>query len=90
MEQRTDGQRIILHDETVIEDGSAGLSSGFLWLYLPGYTIQQAAAIAFDPTKTAVIVFEYGEMSDTYNGYTTCTQVSEDDGAASVCLTKGE
>ena len=85
-----DGQRITLNDGTVIDNGSAGLSSGFLWLYLPGYTIQQAAAVAFDPTKTAIIVFEYGEMSDTYNGYTTCTQIAESDGVASVCLTKGE
>lgn len=83
-----EGQRLTLHDGTVIDNGSAGFSSGFLWLYLPGYTIQQAAGIAFDTNKTAVIVFEYGDMADTYEGYTVCTSVSEVDGQASVCLTK--
>ena len=83
-----EGQRLTLNDGTIIDNGSAGLSSGFLWLYLPGYTIQQAAAIAFDNNKTAVIVFDYGDMSDTYEGYTVCTTISEADGQASVCLTK--
>lgn len=81
-----EGRQLNLNDGTIIPNGEAGLSGGFLWLYLPGYTIQQAAAVAFDSSKTAVIVFEYGEMSDTYTGYTLCTSVSEDDGQASVCL----
>lgn len=83
-----DGQRITLYDGTIIDGGSAGLSSGFLWLYLPGFTIQQAAAIALDPNKIQSIVFEYGEMTDTYTGYTVCTNISESDGQASVCLTQ--
>ena len=85
-----EGRQLILNDGTIIPNGEAGLSGGFLWLYIPGYTIQQAAAVAFDQTRTAVIVFDYGEMSDTYTGYTVCTQVAESDGIASVCLTKGE
>ena len=83
-----DGQRITLNDGTIIDGGSAGCSEGFLWLYLPGYTIQQAAAIAFDTDKTAVIVFDYGEMSDTYEGYTNCTSISASGGQASICLTQ--
>ncbi|MBR2209887.1 MAG: hypothetical protein IJ896_00200 [Fibrobacter sp.] len=83
-----EGRQLVLNDGTVIPDGEAGLSQGFLWLYLPGYTIQQAVAVAFDSNKTAVIVFEYGDMSSTYEGYTVCTSVSEDDGQASVCLTQ--
>ena len=83
-----EGRQLILNDGTVIPDGEAGLAQGFLWLYLPGYTMQQAAAIAFDAGKTASITFEYGEMSDTYNGYTVCTNISADDGQASVCLTQ--
>lgn len=83
-------RKLILNDGTVIENGEAGYSQGFLWLFLPGYTMQQAAAIAFDTNKTAVIVFEYGEMEDRYEGYTNCTSLSENDGQANVCLKKGE
>ena len=83
-------RKLILNDGTVIEGGEAGYSQGFLWLFLPGYTMQQAAAIAFDKNKTAVIVFEYGEMEDRYEGYTNCTSISENDGQANVCLEKGE
>ena len=83
-------RKLILNDGTVIENGEAGFSQGFLWLFLPGYTMQQAAAVAFDQNKTAVIVFEYGEMEDRYEGYTNCTSISENDGQANVCLVKGE
>lgn len=83
-----EGRQLVLNDGTIIPNGEAGLSGGFLWLYLPGYTIQQAAAVAFDSNKIAVIVFDYGEMSDTYTGYTLCKSVFEDDGQASVCLTQ--
>ena len=38
-----EGRRLILSDGTVIEDGQAGLADGNLWLYLPGYTMQDAA-----------------------------------------------
>lgn len=81
-----EGRQLILNDGTIIPNGEAGLSGGSLWLYLPGYTIQQAAAVAFDSSKTAVIVFDYGDMSDTFNGYTSCVNISADDGQASVCL----
>lgn len=83
------GIRLILNDGTVIEDGRAGLADGFLWLRLPGFTMQEAAAIAFDPQKTARIEFQYGEMEDVHEGYTTCTNIMTDDGRISVCMVKG-
>lgn len=84
------GQRLILNDGTVIEDGRAGYAQGFLWCYFSGFTIQQAAMLFFDPEKTAKIVFQFGEMEDTYEGFTNCTTVTIDvDGFVSVCLTKG-
>ena len=82
--------RLILADQTIIDGGSAGCSQGFLWLYFSGMTLQDAAAIFFDPSKTRAIVFQYGEMSDEYIGYTVCTNLSIDsDGVVSVCMVKG-
>jgi hypothetical protein len=74
----------------MIEDGAAGSSAGNLWCWLSGYTMQQAAQIFFDPSKTGKIIFEYGEMSDEYDGFTNCTNLFIDgDGKISVCLTRG-
>ena len=85
-----EGQRLILMDGTIIEDGRCGYADAHLWCWITGYTMQQAAAIFFDPGKTGKIVYEYGEMSKEYNGFTTCTNLFIDsDGQISVCLVKG-
>ena len=47
-----EGQRLILMDETTIEDGKCGYADGRLWCWLIGYTMQQAAGIFLDPAKT--------------------------------------
>ena len=84
------GQRLILNDGTVIENGRAGYSQGFLWLFLTGYTLPQAAGLFFDAEKTAKIIFQYGEMEDEYDGYTSCIRLLIDnDGLVSVCMEKG-
>lgn len=81
--------RLILNDGTVIEGGLAGYAAGNLWCYFAG-TMQQAVSLFLDPAKTARIVFEYGEMQDVHEGFTTCTSVNIDvDGNVSVCLTGG-
>ena len=88
-EQKT-GERLILSGGTVIENGRAGYSEGRLWCWITGYTMQEAAALFFNPEKTKEIIYEYGEMSDTYNGFTVCTNLFIDtDGKISVCLIKG-
>lgn len=85
------GQRLILNDGTIIEGGKAGYAQGFLWCYFTGYTLPQAAMLFFDPTKTARIVFQYGEMEDVHEGFTNCINTGIDvDGRVSVCMTKGE
>lgn len=85
------GQRLILNDGTVIEDGNAGYTQGLLWCHFTGYTLPQAAMLFFDPTKTARIAFQYGEMEDVHEGFTNCTSINIDiDGRVSVCMTKGE
>ena len=83
-----EGTRLILNDGTIIENGRAGLDSGFLWLYLPGYTMQDAAAIAFNYQKMERIEFQYGEMSDTYSGFTTCRGILAREGEIAVCMTR--
>lgn len=84
------GRNLTLADETVIDGGEAGYSQGFLWCYINGFTLQQAALIFFDADKTSRIDFHYGEMVDTYEGYTNCISLKVDaDGMVSVCLTKG-
>lgn len=78
-----------MNDGTIIENGEAGCANGCLWLKLPGYTMQSAAALAFDDDKTSRIVFQYGEMSDTYEDFTNCVNINQDyDGLVSVCMKK--
>lgn len=87
---QTTGQRLILADGTRIEDGTAGYAEGFLWCYLQGLSMAEAGALFFDPAKTARIIFEYGEMSDTYDGMTECRSIRMDpDRQIAVCMTKG-
>ena len=86
-----EGRRLILNDDTVIENGEAGLSSANnLWVWFTGRTMMEAAAIFFNPVKTERIVFQYGEMEDAYTGYTVCRNMMIDgDGNMSVCMVKG-
>ena len=84
------GRRLVLSDGTEIENGEAGYSGGFLWLYIPGMTMMQAATVLFNPEKTVQITFQYGEMEDVYNGYTNCINLNIDtDGKVSACMTRG-
>ena len=83
-------QRLVMADGTVIEEGRAGYNSGTLWCWFTGYDLPEAGAIFFDPAKTERIVYEYGKMSDVYEGYTTVIAMNIDvDGIVSVGLTKG-
>ena len=89
MAKKEKGRRIILADNTKIEGGECGYSDGFIWCWMSGKTMAQAAAIFTKPKNTEVIVFEYGEMSDRYEGYTECRNIMmESDGRIAVCMTK--
>ena len=82
--------KLILNDGTVIDNGKAGYSEGFLWCYIIGYTMQQAALLFFDPAKTSKITFEYGADQDVYEWFTDCVNIHIDvDGIIHVCLTRG-
>ena len=85
-----DGTRIVLNDGTYIEGGRAGYADGFLWLFMSGITMAQAAQVFFDTGKTQRIEFLYGEKSDVYTGFTVCRSLTADgDGNLSVCMVKG-
>lgn len=83
-----EGTRLILNDGTTIEGGRAGLADRFLWLWLPGWTIQEAAELAFDTEKTKRIWFVYGEDEEEYRGFTSCQNIMMDGAEASLCLTR--
>lgn len=84
-----EGQRLILNDGTIIENGSAGRSDGSLWLYVGTYTMAAAAEIFLNQGKTGKIIFQYGEMEETYTGYTVCKALMIDiDGNMSVRMEK--
>lgn len=86
-----EGRCLTLADETTIDGGEAGYSQGFLWCFFTGFTLQQAAMIFFNAEKTSRIEFHYGEMVDTYEGFTNCICLTIDtDGKISVCLKRGE
>ena len=84
-----EGQRLILNDGTVLENARAGLSSGFLWLRIPGKTFWEVADIVRDAEKMQHLIFQYGEMEDVYEGYTVCTMIMVDDDKISVSMVKG-
>lgn len=84
------GQRLIFLDGTIIEGGSCGYADAKLWCWVKGFTMPEAAQIFFDPAKTGKIIFEYGEMSNEYDGFTNCINLFIDnDGQISACLTRG-
>ena len=86
-----EGRSITLNDGTIIPGGEAGYSEGHLWCWFTGYTMQQAASLFFDAEKTAMIVFQYGDMQDVYEGFTVCTNIGINvDDVVSVCLVRGE
>lgn len=85
-----EGERLILADGTIIENGRAGSAGGVLWLYVPGWTMANAAQIFMNSVMTHRIRYEYGEMADTYEGFTVCKVLMDDgEGMISVCLAKG-
>lgn len=89
MPEQKEGQRLILNDGTIIENGRCGYADGHLWCWVTGYTMQTASAVFFDPDKTSKIIYEYGEMSDEYDDFINCTNLFIDnDGQVSVCLVK--
>ena len=83
------GRRLRLNpgpSEITLEGSEAGCSGGVLWLYVRDMSLAQTYAVVSDPANTAVIVFEYGEMADRYEGYTRLTGLMARDDLTAVSL----
>lgn len=85
---KMEGTRLILKDNTVIENGTAGYSTGSVCLYFSGMTMREAAdAMIENPEKTGKIIFQYGDQEEVYTGYTDCVNIGKNpDGEISVML----
>lgn len=84
-----DGRSLILNpgpNQIELPGSEAGYAEGVLWLYLRRLTLAQAFALLSDPTNTAVIRYEYGEMEDVFEGFTHLTTLMEREGEVSAAL----
>ena len=88
MAEQGTGRRIILADGTIYEDSNAGYADGSLWLYLTGVSMIDAWPGVADPEKTAEIVYEFGEESITYDGYTSIQILMATENGCKACLRK--
>lgn len=85
-----EGRRVILADGHVHEGCDCGCANGVLVIYLTDGTQFMDAAVEFtDPTKTAHIVYEYGDMTSEYDGFTVIRGVLIDADETTVMLKQG-
>lgn len=82
------GRRLKFANGITWEGTECGCADGVLWLFLYGVTLMQALPVITNPEATREITFEYGEMSDTYTGYTHLTAITEDGTGCQAALTK--
>ena len=69
--------RIVLHDGTYLEAKWAGVSGDILCLSVKTRdTVLQLASLFSDVSKTDKIWFEFGENTETYEGYTNLVSVT--------------
>lgn len=86
------GRRLILNpgrNEIILENSEAGYSGDTLWLYIRGIDMAEAFALLSNSANTGVIVFEYGEMTDRYEGMTRLTGIISRDALVSAALERG-
>ena len=82
------GRRIKLHNGVTYEDSTCGYADGFLWCFIAGYTMQEVAGVFFDHQATSVILFEYGELADRYEGYTSVAFMKATENGCDICLVR--
>lgn len=82
------GRRLIFANGIVWENTELGAADGTVWLFLYGVTLMQALPVITNPEATREITFEYGEMSETYTGYTHLKTITEDATGCQACLVK--
>lgn len=84
------GRQLRLNDGTTYPNGSAGLAEGFLWCTIPGGRLEKIAPVFLNKEKTTVILYDYGEMQDRFEGFTQVWAMQTAADSCSVCLVKEE
>lgn len=74
----------------ILSDCSAGATTDNLWLYLKGWTLAEAADLAFDQESLERIEFHYGSLHTTFDGYTKATAVIDRGDRIEVRLAGGQ
>lgn len=82
------GRRLILNDGTALENAEAGYAEQVLWCYIPGLSVVQVFPLFSDAQKTQKITFEYGEMSDVYEGFTVISAIIQGEDMTRIALRK--
>ena len=82
------GVRVILHDGTVYDGSTCGYAEGFLWCYIVGFSLAEVSSEFFNTAATDEIVFEYGEMSVTYEDFTVVQFMQATEAGCNICLVK--
>ena len=82
------GVRVCLHDGTVYDGSTCGYAEGFLWCYIVGFSLAEVSSEFFNTAATDEIVFEYGEMSVTYEDFTVVQFMQATEAGCNICLTK--
>ena len=80
---------LLLNDGTVINEGRAGLSDGFLWLWLPGWTMRRVAEKVEEGAMSRIVWKTSEDDEEVYTGYTVCMHMEQENGRIAVCLVKG-
>lgn len=78
---------LVFGDGSKVDNGSAAYANKDLWLWFKGFTMPEAAAIAFNKQKLETIDYVYGAHMTRYHGFTDCNVISQDaDGIVAIRL----
>ena len=81
-----EGRRIRMKDNTVYEEGEIGYADGVIWCFLKNVDLISAFQNFSDPEKAQKLVFEYGEMSDVYEDFTSISAIIQKEQGVNIML----
>jgi len=84
-----EGRYIEFADGTTMA-GDVGYAGAGLWLYTEETDIPSACRILDNRERTRKIIYHYGEMSETYEGFNRIEFMSVDNGKVKVMMTRSE
>lgn len=80
------GRRIRMNDGAIYEEGEIGYADGVIWCFLKNIDLISAFQNFSNPEKTQKLVFEYGEMSDVYEGFMSIGAVIQKEQGVNIML----